>query len=73
VKEILAVLLSVFVFVACMIWLKFTLEESRCEATAKMMGVDSHYSFSSRCLYKINGEWVPAVNYLVVEETEAKG
>jgi hypothetical protein len=43
--------------------LMYVTESWRCSGRAEIMGVESHYSFQTGCMYKIDGRWIPSRNY----------
>lgn len=45
----------------------YFIEKNSCESKAEMMGIESDYAFPKGCMWKINGQWIPKMNYMFTE------
>jgi len=60
-------MLGVFALGAAFI---YPFEKWTCDAKAEQMQLESHYSFWTECMIKVDGSWIPLSSYIVNSPTK---
>lgn len=66
-KEVLIILISIFLATGTLISIAFKLDEISCHKTAEVMGVECSYDIMTGCIIEVNGKKIPLQNYRGLE------